>query len=427
VSLYVKAKREPNFRFYILYDKVHRADILAHAYALCKARGGAPGVDGQRFADVAAYGEKRWLDELCEEVRAERYKPQAVRRVMIPKAGGGERPLGIPTIRDRVVQQAAKLVLEPIFEADFDDAAYGYRPKRGANDAVAAVHKALIEGHTQVIDADLSKFFDTIPHTELMRCLARRLCDGRMLHLVKMWLKAPVMERGPRGGPRMTGGKKSRQGVPQGGVISPLLANIYMHRFIKAFRKFSLDEKHGAVLVNYADDFVVLCRRDAKAALATIQRVMELIGLKLNEEKTSLRDGRTEMFNFLGYSFGPMRSPRNGHPYIGATVSKKSVSRLKEKIRGHLRPGNQAPWPEVVEKLNLTLRGFANYFRFGSVEKARRSIQAYTWDSVRRFLRRRHKISSGGYYVFSEAKVFGELGVFSLKGLPVVGYAKAWS
>ena len=241
-ALYVKAKQEPTRRFHFLYDKVWRGDILAHAYALSRANGGAPGVDGETFARIEDGGVGRWLGELREDIRTGRYKPQPVRRVMIPKSSGvGQRPLGIPTIRDRVVQTAATLVLEPIFEADFDEAAYGYRRKRSALDAVQAVHKAINEGHTDIVDADLSRYFDSIPHAALMQCVARRLSDGKMLHLIKMWLKTPVEETDERGTRRMRGGQKTTRGTPQGGVASPLMANIYMHRYIKAFRKYGLD------------------------------------------------------------------------------------------------------------------------------------------------------------------------------------------
>jgi RNA-directed DNA polymerase len=249
-ALYATAKRDPARRFHVLYDKVWREDILAHAFALSRKNGGAPGVDGVSFAQIETYSVARWLGELREEVRTGRYTPQPVRRVMIPKSGGvGQRPLGIPTIRDRVVQTAAKLVIEPIFEADFDEAAYGYRPRRSAQEAIRAVHKAVDDGRTEVVDADLSQYFDTIPHAALMRCLARRISDGRMLHLLKGWLKVPVAEPDERGAERMSGGKRATRGTPQGGVVSPLLANIYMHRYIKAFRRYGLDQKYGAQLV----------------------------------------------------------------------------------------------------------------------------------------------------------------------------------
>jgi RNA-directed DNA polymerase len=414
-ALYVKAKQERTQRFHFLYDKVWRKDILAHAYALCRANGGAPGVDRETFARIDAYGVERWFCALQDEVRTGRYKPQPVRRVMIPKSNGvGQRPLGIPTIRDRVVQTAATLVLEPIFEADFDEAAYGYRPKRGALDAVRKVHNAIDKGHTEVVDADLSKYFDTIPHSELIRCVSRRVSDGKMLHLIKMWLKAPVEETDERGHRRMSGGKKATRGTPQGGVASPLLANIYMHRFIKAFRKYALDRQHGAVLVTYADDFVILCRHGAAEVLETTRRWMTSIGLELNENKTRLCNARCESFDFLGYTFGPMYSPRTGGLYNGARPSKKAVASIKGSIRQRLRPGNQAPWEEVASNLNRTVRGWAAYFSYGSVTKARHDVDLHLYHTVRCFLRRRHKVAGPGFRQFPIQDVFGKLGVLSL-------------
>jgi RNA-directed DNA polymerase len=418
-ALYVKAKQEPARRFHFLYDKVWREDILAHAYALSRANGGAPGVDGETFSRIDVYGVDRWLGELREEIRTGRYNAQPVRRVMISKSSGvGQRPLGIPTIRDRVVQTAATLVLEPIFEADFDEAAYGYRPKRSALDAVRTVHKAIDEGHTEIVDADLSKYFDTIPHSALITCVARRISDGKMLHLMKMWLKAPVEETDERGHRRMSGGKKATRGTPQGGVASPLLANIYMHRFIKAFRKYGLDGRYGAVLVTYADDFVVLCRHGAVEVLETTRRWMTSIGLALNETKTRVCHARCEPFDFLGYTFGPLYSPRTGGRYNGARPSKKAVASIKETIRRRLRPGNHAPWEEVVGGLNRAVRGWAAYFSYGSVTKARHAVTLHMYHTVRCFLRRRHKVAGHGYRRFPMQDVFGKLGVLSPESCP---------
>ena len=235
-KLYCKAKAEPAFRFYVLYDKICREDILSHAYKLARANAGAPGVDGITFEQIDASGLEAWLAGLRDELVTKTYRPDPVRRVMIPKPGGGERPLGIPTIRDRVVQAAAKIVLEPIFEADFEDGAYGYRPRRSAVDAVKEVHRLMCRGYTDVVDADLSKYFDTIPHSDLLKSVARRIVDRNVLRLIKLWLRVPVEERDSNGKRRMSGGKSNKRGTPQGGVISPLLSVIYMNRFLKHWR-----------------------------------------------------------------------------------------------------------------------------------------------------------------------------------------------
>jgi RNA-directed DNA polymerase len=311
------------------------------------------------------------------------------------------------------VQRAAVLVLEPIFEADFDEAAYGYRPKRSALDAVRQVSRAIDEGHTEVVDADLSKYFDTIPHAALMTSVARRVSDGPMLRLIKQWLKAPVVETDECGHRRMSGGKKATRGTPQGGVASPVLANIYMHRFIKAFRQHGLDRRYDAVLVNYADDFVILCRHGAAEVLETTRRWMTRIGLALNEDKTRLRDARCDAFDFLGYTFSPMHSPRTGARYNGVRPSKKAVASIRDAIRHRLRPGNQAPWEDVARTLNRTVRGWCSYFSYGTVTKARHDVELYLYHTVRRFLRRRHKLAGSGYRRFPMPVVFGELGVVS--------------
>lgn len=414
-ALYTKAKQEPAYRFYLLYDKVYRADILAHAYALSKQHGGAPGVDGVTFGDIEAAGVEPWLAAVQEALRTETYRPQPVRRVLIEKEGGGERPLGIPVIQDRVVQTAALLILQPIFEADLEPTAYGYRPGRTALQAVQAVHRALCAGHAEVIDADLSSYFDSIPHADLLKSLARRISDRRMLRLLKRWLKAPVAERGPGGGWRFTGGKRSTRGTPQGGVVSPALANLYMNRFLKVFRLRGLDRRYGARLVNYADDFVVLCRHGAPEVLAQTRRWFTQMGLTLNERKTRVVNGRTEPFTFLGYTFGPLRYRKDGHEYLGAAPAKKAVQRVKGRIRGILRPGNQAPWDEVRSELNRVLRGWATYFTYGTRLLAYRAVDNYVYERVRHFLRRRHKVPSRGTKRFPREQVCGELGVFHLR------------
>src|ERR1700726_450514 len=413
-KLYQKAKEEPNYRFYLLYDKMYREDILAHAYELAKANAGAPGVDGMTFEQIDASGVEVWLEGLREELASKRYRPQPVRRVKIPKPGGGERPLGIPTIRDRVVQTAAKLLLEPIFEADFDPNAYGYRPKRSAQDAIRKVHELLREGYTDVVDADLSKYFDTIPHRELLQCIARRIVDRDMLHLIKMWLKVPVEERDENGTPRVSGGKKSTCGTPQGGVISPLLANLYMNRFLKYWRITGRGEVFQAQVVNYADDFVILSRCCATEALNWTRNVMPRIGLTLNEAKTSIKQARSEQFDFLGYTFGPHRLRKDGYVYLGMSPSQKSVARLRGKVEDLMKSGNVMPWPEVRNRLNATLRGWSGYFHQGDCYPAYRAVNHYVYQRVRVFLRRRHNVSSLGTAQFSDRVVFGKLGVLRL-------------
>ena len=413
-KLYVKAKAEPAFRFYLLHDKISRSDILAHAYALARHNAGAAGVDGATFEDIERAGLEAWLEALREDLASMRYRPEPVRRVMIPKPGGGERPLGIPTIRDRVAQTAAKLVLEPIFEADLDDSAYGYRPKRSAGDAIATTHRLIRRGYVDVVDADLSKYFDTIPHADLLKSVARRIVDRKMLRpRVKspgVWLSAPVEERDDAGRRRMTGGKSNRRGTPQGGVISPLLANLYMNRFLRFWRLKECETTFRARLVNYADDFVILSRGHAAEALAWTRAVMTRLGLTINEAKTSLKDARAEGFDFLGYTFGP-RYGRKGERYLGARPSAKSLRRIKGKISDLLKPGNMGAWPQVRGRLNRLLGGWSAYFGYGTLNTAYRSVDRHVCDRVRRFLNRRSKGDGRGARIYPWSEIFGALGV----------------
>jgi RNA-directed DNA polymerase len=413
-KLYVKAKQEPNYRFYLLYDKICREDVLAHAYELARSNQGAPGVDGQNFSGIeSGVGLEEWLASLRKELQDQTYQPSPVRRVMIPKPGGGERALGIPTIRDRVVQTAAKLILEPIFEADMEPNAYGYRPKRSSLDAVRKVHEHLIAGYTDVVDADLSKYFDTIPHGELMQCVARRVVDGKALHLIKMWLSVPAEVKDDAGKRKWQGG--GGKGTPQGGVISPLLANLYMNRFLKHWRQTGKARQYRAVIVNYADDFVILSRGKAVEAREWTGRIMNRIGLTLNETKTSVKDAQRERFNFLGYTFGPQRYWKNGQWYMAACPADKAIGEFKQEVYDLLQPSQVSPWEEVRDQLNAKLRGWKTYFSHGSVRKAYRQINAYVYDRVRYFLRRRHQCSgSRATRQFSKEVVFGKLGVAQL-------------
>jgi RNA-directed DNA polymerase len=416
-KLYIKAKQEPAFRFYLLYDKIHREDILAHAYALCRANGGAAGVDGETFARIEEQGLAGWLAVCREQLVSKTYRPDAVRRVMIPKPDGGERPLGIPTIRDRVIQTAAKLVLEPIFEADFEESAYGYRPGRSALDAVEEVKRALEHGYTDVVDADLSKYFDTIPHSDLMKSVARRISDKHVLHLVKRWLEAPIEERDERGRRYRRGGKGSKRGTPQGGVLSPLLANIYMNRYLRTWRERGKGAEFRARLVNYADDFVILSKGRAREALAWTSWAMTKLGLTLNETKTCVRDARREHFDFLGYTFGPEWHRKEGRRYLTAKPSKKSIRRVKQRVRTELARRQTAPLPEVVGRVNAVLVGWSQYFSKGTRTMAYRAVDHYVDEAVRNFLQRRHKVSSRGTAQFPSRVIFEQIGFVRMRRL----------
>ena len=418
-KLYCKAKAEPAFRFYLLYDKICREDILRHAYALARANAGAPGVDGVTFKQIDASGVEEWLAGLREELVSKTYRPDPVRRATIPKPGGGERPLGIPTIRDRVVQAAAKIVLEAIFEADFEESAYGYRPRRSAVDAVKETHRLICRGYTDVVDADLSKYFDTIPHSDLLKSVARRIVDRHVLWLIKLWLRAPVEERDGDGKRRISGGKSSRRGTPQGGVVSPLLSVIYMNRFLKHWRLSGRGEAFRAHIISYADDFVIVSRGCADEALTWTKVVMTKLGLTLNEVKTSVKNARLETFDFLGYTLGPQRYRKDGHWYLGASPSKKSVQRIKMKVSELLTPGNKGAWPVVRDRLNRLLIGWSAYFGYGTRLQAYRAIDNHVDNRVRHFLVRRHKVQGRGTRQFSRDVVFGELGVLRLRRVHV--------
>src|SRR5467141_616202 len=419
-ALHAKAKESPNFRFHALYDKVYRKDILAYAYERCKANGGAAGVDNQTRENIEAYGRERWLDELAQELKSRTYQPQPVRRVYIPKPDGKQRPLGVPAIRDRVAEMAAVVVLEPIFEADLQPEQYAYRRDRSALDAVRHVHKLINTGDGEIVDADLSSYFDTLPHSELLKSVARRVVDGAMLHLIKMWLEAPVEETDERGNKhRSTRNRDEGRGSPQGSPISPLLSNLYMRRFVLGWKKLGHERRLQAYIVNYADDLVICCRSQAEKALARMRDIMTKLKLTVNETKTRVCKLPEEKFDFLGYTFGRCYSPKTGRAYIGTVPSKKRVIRVCEAISETTgRDQTLLDQEIVVAKLNRTMIGWANYFCLGTVSTAYRAVESHARKRLLQWLCAKHKLVWPAAKRFPEASLHDVLGLVCLTKRP---------
>ena len=418
-ALHDKAKKSPDFRFYALYDKVYRKDVLTFAYECCKANGGAAGVDDQTFEDIAAYGAERWLDELTQELKSRTYRPLPVRRVYIPKPDGKkQRPLGVPAIRDRAVMMAAVVVLDPIFEVDLQPEQYAYRRDRSALDAVRHVHKLINTGHGEIVDADLASYFDLLPHSELLKSVARRVVDGAMLRLIKMWLKAPVEETDDRGRKhRSTRNRDEGRGTPQGSPISPLLSNLYMRRFVLGWKKLGHEKRLGAYIVNYADDFVICCRGGAEEALATMRVMMTKLKLTVNETKTRVSKLPEEKFDFLGYTFGRCYSTKTGRAYLGTVPAKKRVIRICQAISSETgRNRTLLDHQTVVTKLNRMMNGWANYFCLGPVSKAYRAVDRHARKRLRQWLCAKHKVPGRATRKYPEAVLNDRFGLVRLTG-----------
>lgn len=415
ITLYRKAKSKPEYRFWSLYGEVQRADVLATAWQRVRANAGAAGVDGMTIDEIAAEAEKEaaWLKMLREELHRKTYWPAPVRRVKIPKANGGMRPLGIPTVKDRVVQMAVYLVLMPIFEADFHPRSFGFRPGCNAHQAVEAIREALRMGKTEVVDADLAQYFDTIPHQKLLRQVARRVSDGMILKLIKAWLRAPILEEDESGGRRM---KTNRCGTPQGGVISPLLANIYLHPLDEAVNEQCRDQSgRKPRMVRYADDLVILCHpgegEGIKERLACWLRSR---GLALNESKTRVTESRESGFEFLGFSFR-WQASQKGTSYVHTDPSPAAEQALRDRLR-ELTP-RSTTWKEtkaIVREMNQVTRGWSNYFALAHYHRSFRRLNYFVAHRLRQWLWRKHGNPVRKYTRWPNRTLFQSYGLFRM-------------
>jgi RNA-directed DNA polymerase len=406
-KLYEKAKASPKFRFYSLYDKTYRTDVLEEAYRKVKANGGASGVDRVTFEDIKAKGIIEYLAELQDELKEGKYKPNPVRRVYIPKANGKKRPLGIPTIRDRIVQTAFLMVLEPIFEADFSDSSYGFRPRKSAHDAVREIYKYLNWGCEEIYDVDLEKYFDTVEHWKLMRLLARRISDGKILHVIKQWLSCGYVEDNQH--------RQSKRGTPQGGVISPLLANVYLHPVDKACERNGIkDISKGSIhLVRYADDMLILAQKNLRKGVEILENYVERLGLKLNKEKSrrlNLKEDRK--VEFLGFQFHRVQNKKTKNRLVLVAPSPKSQKRCREQIRKLVSHKIPLKVQDQVINLNRFLVGWTGYFKLGNASKVLYQICAYVMRRVRRLLQRNRGRNGFGWNRWSNNAIYERFGLF---------------
>jgi group II intron reverse transcriptase/maturase len=411
-KLYQKAKQERGYVFYVLYDKMFIPYMLREAWKSVKSNDGAPGVDGMTIGKVEEYGVDVYLKELGEELRKQTYKPQAVKRVMIPKANGGERPLGIPTVRDRIAQTVCKMILEPIFEADFEDSSYGFRPERSSKDAITAIKEHLKSGKTEVYDADLSKYFDTIPHDKLQIALKQRIADPRMLKLINKWLRVSVYEDG-----QYNSGKDNHTGTPQGGVISPLLANIYLHLLDRIVNNTqSLFSKHGVKMVRYADDFVLMGSMLPEEVIEKLKSLLHRMGLSLNEGKTRKIDAKTEYFSFLGFTIRYDKDIKGrDFRYWNIVPSKKSEQKIRDKVKVYLGKHGHCRAHDVADGLNSIMRGWLNYFSITGVSypaMSKRRLRVYLFNSLFRYYNRKSQRKSRLYGHMAFELLTAKFGLF---------------
>lgn len=412
LKLYLKAKQESGYKFYILYDKIFQRHILEEAYKRSKSKNGKPGIDKQSFKDVEKYGREKFLTELSEELRKRTYKPQAVKRVWIEKENGGKRPLGIPIIKDRIAQQACKMVIEPIFEADFNNSSHGFRPKRSAKGAIIEIRDNLKKGNRTVYDADLSKYFDTIPHDKLEIVLKERIADPRVLHLIKLWLKVPIVEEDGK----YTGGKSNTKGTPQGGVISPLLANIYMNlldRIVNNPQGYC--SKRGIKMIRYADDFILMSKHVNQEVINKIHKYLDRMGLIINTDKSKLVNAEEQSFDFLGFSFRYDRSIfSNKGKFWNIKPKSKSRKKIRQKINLKLKSIGHYPAEKVVTELNPIIRGWMNYYKIEKVsytQVAFKELEDYLRNRLFRYYNRKSQRKSRLYGQQAFDKLVREYGL----------------
>jgi len=406
-KLYEKAKSDKKFRFYSLYDKTYRTDILEEAYRKAKSNGGTSGVDGETFEDVETKGRAEYLAELQKELKTEEYRPKPVLRVYIPKANGKMRPLGIPTVKDRIVQTAFLMVLEPIFEANFGESSYGFRPKKSAHGAVREIYKYLNWGCEEIYDVDLEKYFETVEHAKLLKLVAQRVSDGRILHVIKQWLSCGYVEDGQH--------RQSKRGTPQGGVISPLLANIYLNPVDQAFERNGIGniEKGSIHIVRYADDILILAQKNLERGINLLEHYVDRLGLSLNKEKTrrlNLKEDRK--LEFLGFEFIRTKSWRTNKRLILLRPSPKSQKKCREKIRTLINQKIPMKAEDQIKDLNKYLTGWTNYFRLGNSSKALSQISHYVNKRVRRMLQRQKGGSGYGWNTIDPKYLYEKLGLF---------------
>lgn len=388
-KLYLKSKQEKDYKFYILYDKIKMTRFLKEAYKRVKANKGSSGVDDMTFEKIREYGEDKYLIEIQKELETKTYKPSPVLRVYIPKANGKQRPLGIPTIKDRIVQMSCKMVIEPIFEADFEDSSYGFRPKRSAKQAISKIKEKLKEGNTEILDADLSSYFDSIPHDKLMILIKQRISDNDVIKLIKMWLKTPIKENG-----KMSGGKKNRKGTPQGGVISPLLSNIYLHLVDKIInKKNGIFKNMGISIIRYADDFVLMGKCINERIKDKLKEILKRMELELNENKTRIIIAVKMPFDFLGFTIRYDKDLYGTDKrYWNIIPSKKSRKKVRENIKEFLNKNRHFAPYKVAKGLNEIIIGWINYFNIPKIsypQEAKRDLRKYLFEKLYRFYKKK--------------------------------------